>query len=434
MLYRLFLDLWYDRFEARKRRGAKASNPSLPWTREEVRAILARLAFATRQVGQTACDVDWALAQLADVQEAGLLLERFAGGLLYGIDASGEEHRQIFFRHETFQEYLAAEWIVQTPEAILAVKSASREVWRVVLAYYVELQALPPENALRFIWQMNPWLAGCTDISDEVLQHMFSDAPKAVSRDLEPWLRLYIGMDEYPAQIPHDSLKDWINPSVRYVMRTLKHGSARWQRVEDRLMGFVKRNLSGREWALLYKHNLIITPNALTRNFPNGVSRRLLASCQAADAIVLVARGVLLPGHFGAKTLEWSFKASREDENRLIELGLLEQRKSKRAIPRLRVTPLEFQSRKDELISHASIDDACHWVELGLCEPNEFRERVPFWTNRINASDAVKLVEAKICGTADFGMLNEILWELESAPDILNILRQAGLLGPPSAS
>ena len=149
-LYRAWLEKWYAR-EEKKARKARAA---LPWTAAEAMRLLARMAFAGRAQGYRDIPLDLACKSLDDAD--GTILDRLCQGPLLDL-----EEDFVHFRHETFQEYLCAEWLLAEPTALDALPVKDYDTWGMSIAYAAELR-LPgklPEELSEAVWKMNPWIA-----------------------------------------------------------------------------------------------------------------------------------------------------------------------------------------------------------------------------------------------------------------------------------
>lgn len=435
-LYRRWLDDWYAR-EARK---ARVAGTPLPWSALDTRRALAAIAFAARKTGLRIADTSMALEALSStVVDADAFLARMTQGpLLTRLD----DH--IHFRHETFQEYLSAEHLARNPKLFDSITPGITERWSMTLAYLVELWPEPGPAILVQLGRLDPWIAACFDNPRALL--CSRDVESMVSRDLRPWFKVFLGGEYTELEFPTQSIQHWPTPALRYALNISEGSRTRWQGVEDRLFRLAVSRNSGQMLALIYSHNLVVSPNALARNFPRGMPRRLLAMISPEDAAVLAEHGVIIAGHLGMRQIEWEHKTTISQKRRLIATGLLEpvteiegsQKPLRNRESNLadkthkmhvthRVLPLEFKNRKQELVSLASISDACHWVEAKICAPLDFRDKVPSWTKRTEPADAIALVSAGICSPEDFGILNEILWALESDAKTFQQLRNMGM-------
>ena len=151
-LYRRWLEKWYVR-EERKAKKAKDAG-ALPWTAKEAINLLARMAFAGRAEGYRDIPLELARRSLDDI--GGIVLEKLCQGPLLEI-----EDDVIHFRHETFQEYLCAEWLLKEPRALDDLPEKDYDTWGMPIAYAAELR-LPdklPKELSDAIWEMNPWIA-----------------------------------------------------------------------------------------------------------------------------------------------------------------------------------------------------------------------------------------------------------------------------------
>lgn len=149
-LYRAWLEKWYAR-EEKKARKAKAA---MPWTAAEAMRLLARMAFAGRAQGYRDIPLDLARQSLDDAD--GTILDRLCQGPLLEL-----EEDFVHFRHETFQEYLCAEWLLAEPTALGALPEKDYDTWGMPIAYAAEL-SLPnklPAELSSAVWEMNPWIA-----------------------------------------------------------------------------------------------------------------------------------------------------------------------------------------------------------------------------------------------------------------------------------
>ena len=152
-LYRAWLKEWYDK-EAEKARKAKTA---LPWTPAEAMKLLARMAFAGRAQGYRDIPIKLARKSLNDADSS--ILDRLCQGPLLDI-----EENLVHFRHETFQEYLCAEWLLSEPTALDAISEKDYDTWGMPIAYAAEL-SLPgklPKELSNAVWEMNPWIASLT--------------------------------------------------------------------------------------------------------------------------------------------------------------------------------------------------------------------------------------------------------------------------------
>ena len=149
-LYRAWLEKWY----AREEKKARKAKDALPWTAAEALRLLAQVAFAGRLQGYR--DIPIKLARRSLHGADGTILRRLCQGPLLGI-----EEGFVHFRHETFQEYLCAEWLLAEPTALNSFPKRDYNTWGMPIAYAAELR-LPgklPKGLSTLVWGMNPWIA-----------------------------------------------------------------------------------------------------------------------------------------------------------------------------------------------------------------------------------------------------------------------------------
>ena len=167
-LYHQWLEQWYDR---EYRKAKKAGSP-LPWDFHAALDILSELALRGRYRGYR--DIPLAFAREILQDRGPECIDKLCQGPVVMID-----DEFIRFRHETFQEYLCAEKLIQKPELVEQIKKADAGQWAMVLAYASELQWPLPDAMWRFAWKVDPWLGiALTDNQRSDIINMTAETPQ----------------------------------------------------------------------------------------------------------------------------------------------------------------------------------------------------------------------------------------------------------------
>jgi len=122
-LYSQFVDRWYERESIK----AKNSGGALSWSREQTVSALSLLAFEGRRGGNRCLPVlDAEEILQRELQNPRGFLEQMGQGLLLSYDT---EDNSVSFIHETFQEYLSAEYTALHPEVRAVATQALSSDW-----------------------------------------------------------------------------------------------------------------------------------------------------------------------------------------------------------------------------------------------------------------------------------------------------------------
>lgn len=155
-LYCRFLDAWYRR----EAETARRSGQELAWDRELAIGALAELAFRSRQKGTGRIGLDQARSLLIHWlgEDVGSFIDWASQGTVLTRTA---DHRELVFQHETFQEYLCAEYLVARHQDmhgdLLTLRADAKPgVWAMPLAFSFEMLASPSPALMDAAWKVEP--------------------------------------------------------------------------------------------------------------------------------------------------------------------------------------------------------------------------------------------------------------------------------------
>ena len=302
-LYRQFLERWYIR-EANK---AKSAGRPLPWAVDQTLAALSQLAFQTRLAGLRSVNRDQAVGFLHDVvADPTLFIDRMAQGLVLTCDFEG----MIDFLHETFQEYLAAEFLIQNPESIKLIQNSEKDKWSMTLAYTIELNPSPPPSLLEEIAKLDLWIAACAGNAHVLLRN---------NPTMDPLCREFVeiradtettGM-AWPGK---RYLKGILTTGLCYLIEALSGTEARWTSMTARFLrgGGLQHPIGGLficlvnlRWPGVYKHQELIVSSVV----------------HVVDSIELVKAGWAKPDDFKHRVSEWANSVDPNIVIRLVKAG-----------------------------------------------------------------------------------------------------------------
>ena len=332
-LYRKWLHQWYARESGKHRSAGEA----LPWSERETLKIFSVLAFQSRLQGYR--DVP--------AETAALILQKYGPGcvekLCQGPVVTADDD-YIRFRHESFQEYLCAEYLIGNFSALPALTSKDYASWGMPVAYASELLQPLPDPLLSAAWQMNPWFGfALTDKENHF------DISSATARLTPEWQSLFehISAGDWNCSVTVKSLRGWyfyFDRNLIYLIATNPRIMSRWHKMELWRLSMADSPLavpsilfhslalrSGPEpasWKDTWSH---ILPLAESEGLPAGLIRKLRELSQKRPwmpyaASTLITHGFAEKDDFADMIPKWIRQADTPGKvRRLIAYGLADE-------------------------------------------------------------------------------------------------------------
>lgn len=371
-LYRRSLRAWYKR----ENEKAEKAGEKLQWNRHQTFELLAVLAFKSRQRGYRDVPREEVLAIWgADAENQ---LEALCQGPIIYCD-----DEFVRFRHETFQEYLCAEYLVAHEDELPSWTQDDYAQWGMPFAYAVELFELDkqqlPESFWLAAWNLNPWLG--VALTDRSAGRQFLNPryhgtrPKVAGQPLDgrsrtPYLRAVCGTFDNWA-LRHALCEDDVSwykrgdVALRYVVFISRDCQSRWNNFERSLLHCFK--------GLWDKHAVKLAKSWLTLSNPRDLFQYYApedwdgwienASPNRAESLVNVR--LALPEDFKFRLSEWLKDRSIPSAITLVRAGL--------------ATKTDFGNEHHKWVTFATPHMAAELMEAGLMSPSDFSSRLMGW-------------------------------------------------------
>ena len=451
-LYRRSLRAWYKR----ENEKAERAGTELQWNRRQTFELLAVLAFKSRQRGYRDVPLEEISAIWGDDAENQLEV-LCQGPIIYCDDEF------VRFRHETFQEYLCAEYLVAHQGELPAWTQADYAQWGMPFAYAVELFELDkqqlPESFWLAAWSLNPWLGvALSDRStgSQLLNPRYHGVRPMVEgkpldiRSRTPYLRAICGT--FDAWTLRHALREddvpWYkreDVALRYVVFVSRDCQMQWNSFEKSHLHCFK--------GLWDKHAVKLAKSWLTLGNPREIFQYHApeewdswiknTSLNRAESLVNV--GIALPEDFREHKCQWKGEKRLDVALRLLSIHVLDYIDIEEMLPSLlekaraklvaELVAIGFgdntlvKEKVQHLISEATPSAAIELVENGLATKEDFESRRTEWLKEGSISSAIALVRAGWATKTDFGNVHH-KWVAFATPHMAADLLETGLMLP----
>ena len=446
-LYRRSLRSWYKREKDKREESGEA----LSFSRKEALSLLAELAFKSRVGGFRAVPLEEVRNVWGDTFEE-KIAEICQGPIVY------VENEFLKFRHETFQEYLTAEYLVKTPDALPKLTHKDYAQWGMPLAYLVELCELNgialPKSAWLAAWSLNPWLGvALTDkeTGNQLLTIVFSgERPSAFGKqvgsieDGEIVGKVYLDAiagywTNYSLQKAlHKSNNPWYSrkdSALQYIIAISEEARNRWLRFEKSQVS----SLNGLwdKYAIKLANSWLLLKNArdiFQYHIPEEWDS-WIQKATPSSAIGMLKAGIAIPADFYDIKQRWIDNLKLLDGIELHNLGVfnqnelkdkveewIENRASTIAVLKSGLIAYSHEilaTKKEKAQKSNSPKKACFLVACGLATKDDFYDEIPNWIESAKIQSmptkACQLIEAGFATKEDF--LEAVPLWIEKAKD-----------------
>ena len=434
-LYRQWISDWFAR-EAEK---AKVAGEPLPWSIEETRRGLARIALASRREGKRFATDELALETLADaVTDPVDFLERMTQGPLIQ-----REEGRIEFRHETFQEYLCAEALLADPLAVSEKSLADKTTWGMVIVQAGQLGKLPG-TLKTAAWAMDPWLGAVLAPYEEIPQDAKLRIKEWNDNAQRAFQFFHVGGDCPP--LSGFGGNDWYKKTDSVLSDAISAIPQAWERWLEFEAGLIRaeserpgiglgilQTAIGESTTLLAKafcdgggcppQNWIrrVSPISARKMIGMGIclaedffARRpnWIATATPKQAAALIKAGICNPEDFATRRQKWIAKATPEEAAALIKTEIC--------------TTKDFAARCQKWIENATPNQAAAWIKAGICTSENCVAGHPEWIAKATPSQAAALIKAGVCTSKDC-VAGHPEWIANATPNQVEALIKAGI-------
>ena len=387
-LYHGWIKQWYDR----EKEKMKEAGDLLPWDFDKALEILSELAFQSRLLGYR--DVP-----MGNVES---ILQKFGEDCIEKLCQGPVVTRDegfIRFRHETFQEYLCAEYLINHPDALSLWTRDCPAQWGMPLAYAAELCWPLPEPLWRAAWKIEP----------------------------DPWFGLAVTDDARMEQAEEFALEK-NNPFLLHTLSicALRKEDKNFYFSIDSIIKDSKHWFSNNDQKLGY----VISTNESTRKRWLKIELILLCLVNSPeDASIVLNRSITLrqyAGHsihqtfqniisFGQGVVSSSFtELLRKFEDRIATETSISS--AARLVRGGFASKDDFRDRLDFWIQTASIIEAGQLIAAGLLTKEDFKDKVVEWKKKADPQTAILLIQNDFASKDDFKDKVES-WKSKATPE-----------------
>ncbi len=420
-LYRRSLRAWYKR----ENEKAEKSGTKLQWNRRQIFELLAKLAFKSRQLGYR----DVPLDSLPGVWGKGAenQLEALCQGPIIYCD-----NEFVRFRHETFQEYLCAEYLVAHQDELPALTQDDYAQWGMPFAYSIELLGLDnqqlPESFWQAAWRLNPWLG--VVLTDEgkgrkLLRPNYQGArPKVNGQALDRRLKaIYLWAvcgtlnrnNSVLRRSIGDKLHQWYlrnDVALRYVVFVSSTCQDRWRRFETMQLSCLTGLSLGQATKLSKNWFTVSEPREVFQHYAYGDWNGWIVNATPETAIALVNSRLALPSDFSDVKKRWLPNIKLNRCLRLVKAGILH--------------PSDVCERIPAWIAAATPESAARMIESGLVSRESFEEQINKWCESVTPELAASVIRNGIVPYPVFeGRIRE--WRKSATPESAVAMIEMGL-------
>lgn len=395
-LYRRSLRAWYKR----ENEKAEKAGTKLQWNRRQTFELLAVLAFKSRQLGYRDVPLEEITAIWGDDAENQLEV-LCQGPIIYCDDEF------VRFRHETFQEYLCAEYLVAHQDELPAWTQDDYAQWGMPFAYVVELFELDkqqlPETFWRAAWSLNPWLGvALTDESKgrQLLSpHYQGKRPMVDGRPLDiqlkaVYLRAVCGT--FNTLGLRNALGDELYPwytredvALRYVVFVSPACHTHWERFEDRQLLCLKGLWVTQAVKLSRSWLMLDAPRDIFQYHAPEDWDGWITNATPERAIALVDAHLAVPSDFSDVKSQWIANKNEKKCCALVKANILH--------------PMDLRERIPQWVATATPETASYMIESGVVPRSEFDENIHKWCESATLKSAIAMIKSGLVVQAEFG-------------------------------
>ncbi len=399
---------WTRQFFNRERKKEQFAKETLDFnTIEEAISYISRIAFIGRlNSGQRAVPASL-VANLIAQRRGEKRSFVFQGPLLRLKYDSEQKSEYIHFLHETFQEYLCGERLLEDPNEASKLFGQDFSTWEMPLAYALELNGdkRVPQPLINILTKRSPWLAA-------VIKHI--EKQDLASNSVEQFFTY-----AYNGSISSRTMIDmfqagWYSQNdttLTYTLATNAKLRKEWLIFEKNIFqtlfspSFVREmepELARKAFSRFFNSRIVLTFKDI-ESVPDAFAKRI--SKDSEFVCNILATEFITPDNISTQMHE---KINRV-KSKLSATQLLTYKRN-RLIPED-----EFLQRSRALIKRATLSDATLLVEQGIATPNEFICQARSWEQEAvgNVETARTMIHARLL---DAQGLLEIFRALQMTP------------------